>query len=205
MGTMASSTTTPPTTPSTTTAVPAGTATAPVVPVEATVVRVSPSAPPAKAKMPMGKIFASMLLAVVVGAAAVGGGVYYLALHGKLGLAASAPVFETHAVVLEPLLVNLSDGDGAAYLKIGITLRVVAQSLAKNERPSHEKGARGMSEEETAVRDTVLTVLGQQNSEALLEPDGKEALKLKLRAALTAHNPDVQVTELFFTDFLVQR
>ena len=88
---------------------------------------------------------------------------------------------------------------------MGITLRVVEQSLAKNERPSHEKGARGMSEEETAVRDTVLTVLGQQTSDELLAPDGKEALKVKLRAALTEHNTDIQVTELYFTEFLVQR
>jgi flagellar FliL protein len=207
MGTMAPTTTTPAavapekTNP---TNVPAGTVPAEPM-VEATVVRVSSSAPPAKAKMPMGKIFAAMLLAVVVGAAVVGGGVFYLAKTGRLGVGATAPVFETHALVLDSMLVNLSDGDGAAYLKVGITLRVVEQSLAKNERPSHEKGARGMSEEETAVRDTVLTVLGQQTSDELLAPDGKEALKVKLRAALTEHNTDIQVTELYFTEFLVQR
>ena len=109
MGTMAPTTTTPAavapekTNP---TNIPAGTVPAEPM-VEATVVRVSSSAPPAKAKMPMGKIFTAMLLAVVVGAAVVGGGVFYLAKTGRLGVGATAPVFETHALVLDSMLVNL--------------------------------------------------------------------------------------------------
>ena len=56
-----------------------------------------------------------------------------------------------------------------------------------------------------AVRDTVLTVLGRQTADSLLATDGKEHLKSELKAALAEHNRDLKVTDVFFTDFLVQR
>jgi flagellar basal body-associated protein FliL len=59
-------------------------------------------------------------------------------------------------------------------------------------------------EREIPIRDTVLTVLGQQTSSALLEPGGKDRLKQELQAALALHNPDLKVQALYFSDFLVQ-
>ena len=76
-----------------------------------------------------------MLIAVVAGvviaALGVGGIVYYLARTGRLPMQegatqkteAVAPI-ATHAMVLEPLLVNLADAGGNSYLRLALTLRV---------------------------------------------------------------------------------
>jgi flagellar FliL protein len=48
-------------------------------------------------------------------------------------------------------------------------------------------------------------VLGRQTSEGLLSVDGKERLKAELNAAMAEHNADLKVTDMFFTEFLVQR
>lgn len=161
-----------------------------------------------------------LLLAVVAGGiiatAAVAGAMFFLARSGRLPMQTAAPAvvapreparIATRAIVLEPLLVNLADGDGAAYLRLGVTLRVVEEPLKKGEKPKEEKPKEPKvpSEEETALRDTMLTVLGGQTAPGLLAADGKERLKGELKAAIALHDPQVKVTEMFFTEFLVQR
>jgi len=159
-----------------------------------------------------------MLLAVVTGVAiaavGTGGVVYYLARTGRLPMQggkaqkteAVIPV-TTHAMVLEPLLVNLADAGGSSYLRVALTLRVAdgadkKGAKAKDEKSKDDKGA---DEAVAAVRDTVLTVLGRQTADGLLASDGKEHLKAALKAALAEHNADLKVMDIFFTDFLVQR
>jgi flagellar FliL protein len=51
----------------------------------------------------------------------------------------------------------------------------------------------------------VLTVVGQQTADNLLAANGKERLKAALKSALAEHNANLKVTDLFLTDFLVQR
>lgn len=165
---------------------------------------------PVTAKVPVLSLVLAMVVAVVVGAGAVGGGMMYLVHAGKLGgsMAPSVEAHEvvaakTHGVIMEPILVNLMDAGSHSYLRTAITLRVVDEVPVKGAK--EEKGPKVPSEAETSARDIVLTVLGQQTSDGLLEADGKEHLKTKLRAALAAKDPDLKVTELFFTEFLVQR
>ena len=158
--------------------------------------------------------FASMLLLSVLAAlAAVGGSagvLLYLSRHGKLG-AASAPVVieqvkkpketdsgPTKNVVLEPMVVNLADGDGHSYLRLGVVLAESAGEKAKEEG----KPAPGA---DAAARDAVLSVLGKKHAAELLQPDGKDALKREMKAALDAQVPDAKVRAVYFTEFLVQR
>ncbi len=166
-------------------------------------------------KLPIVSLLIAVVLGVVVATLGVGGIVYYLARSGRLpmqgGAAAKAePVglTATHAMVLEPLLVNLADSGGNAYLRVGLTLRVadVADkrgAKSKDEKSSDGKG--GKDVDAAAVRDTALMVLGRQTSEGLLSVDGKERLKAELNAAMAEHNADLKVTDMFFTEFLVQR
>ena len=171
------------------------------------------------AKVPLLPLLMAMVVAVVLGAGAVGGGIYYALKTGKLTLPGGSMVPKveaqekeppkTHGLVMEPILVNLQDPGGRAYLRVGITLRVmddepVKGAKTKEEKPA-DKGPKLPTEAETSARDVILTVLGQQTSDDLLEPDGKEALKAKLKAGLLAHDPELKVTELFYTEFLVQR
>ncbi len=161
-----------------------------------------------------------MLLAVITGVAiaaiGIGCAVYYLARTGRLPVQAAAarkteavvPV-TTHAMVLEPLLVNLADAGGSSYLRVALTLRVADASDktgAQTKGGGKSKDDKTASDESAAaVRDTVLTVLGRQTADGLLAADGKEHLKYALKTALAEHNADLKVLDIYFTDFLVQR
>jgi flagellar FliL protein len=166
-------------------------------------------------KLPVVSLLIAVVLGVVIATLGVGGIVYFLARSGRLpmqsGVVAKAePVVSatTHPMVLEPLLVNLADGGGNAYLRVGLTLRVADATVKGNEKAKDEKSGDGKSGKDVdaaAVRDTALAVLGRQTSEGLLAADGKERLKAELKSALVEHNSELKVTDLFFTEFLVQR
>lgn len=167
------------------------------------------------AKPPLIPLLIAMVLSVLLSVAAVGGVAFYLIRSGRVPLRAGAPdetksagsptTLVTHVMVLEPMVANLADAGGAAYLKVSLTLRIADEPAKKDAPTQKEKGAKSSSDAEAAVRDTVLTVVGRQTAEALLASDGKEKLKSELRAALFEHNPELKVVDLFFSDFLVQR
>jgi flagellar FliL protein len=175
----------------------------------------SPVAAPAAAaaKFPVVPLLIAVVAGVLVTALGIGGVVYYLARTGKLPLrsggaaaakAEPAVPITTHAIVLEPLLVNLADAGGTSYLRLALTLRVADATAKKDGKPKEEKNKDG-DEVVAAVRDTTLTVLGRETADGLLAADGKEQLKAELKSALAKHNTDLKVTDIFFTDFLVQR
>lgn len=172
------------------------------------------AAAPAAAKLPILPLVIAMLVAVVLGAGAVGGGMLYMLKSGKIGGGVGVTKVEakeivkvkTHGIVMEPILVNLMDAGGKSFLRVAMTIQVEDEPVvkgAKEEKPP--AGGKVPTQAENAARDTVLTVLGQQSADGLLEADGKEVLKSKIKAALTAHNPDLKLTDVFFTEFLVQR
>ena len=172
------------------------------------------AATPVAAKFPLIPLLIAVVLGVVVATLGVGGVVYYLVRTGRLpgreGAAhrteAAAPG-ATHAMVLDPLLVNLADAGGSSYLRIAMTLRVADAAEGKDAKPREEKPKDGKenSDAVASVRDTMLTVLGQQTADHLLAVDGKEELKKELKSALAERNADLKVMDVFFTDFLVQR
>jgi flagellar FliL protein len=159
----------------------------------------------APVKLPIVSLLIAVVVGVVLASFVVGGSLYYLMRTGRLPIQGNAVArtdpglpASTHVMVLEPLLVNLADEGGSAYLRVALTLRVADK--AKDETDKQSKGSN-----EAAVRDTALLVLGRQTADDLLAPDGKERLKAELRAAIANHNADLKVTDMFFTEFLVQR
>jgi flagellar protein FliL len=175
------------------------------------------------AKFPVLVLAFTVLAGMIAGAVCIGGGLYLLIKSGKIDLAqalsarrAPAAQVATRTVTLDPMLVNLSDPSGHAYLRLGLALTVEEPGGAAGPSsasvpagsPGGAAGAAGATsvarEREIPIRDTVLAVLGEQTSAALLEPGGKERLKQQLEAALAAHNADLRVHGLYFTDFLVQ-
>ena len=165
----------------------------------------------AKVKLPVMMLLVVMILGVCLGCGVAGGALYFLVKSGKLPLGSSAgagagsPASDLpgQTMVLEPILVNLADEGGHAYLRLGLTLEVEG-GAAKSESGGETTAAKAPAEPELAVRDTVLAVLGQQTSAWLLGPDGKEHLKIELKEALAKHNTQLKVKDIFFTDFLVQ-
>lgn len=160
-----------------------------------------------KVKLPVAMLLIVVLLGSLLGAAGAGGGLYYLMQSGKLpgGTETAQRTSEgpLHPMVLEPILANLADDGGHAYLRLGVTLNVEG-AAAKGETSGEAKSGKTPSEEDLAVRDTVLAVLGQQTSTWLLGPDGKEHLKIELKDALAKRNAQLKIKDIFFTDFLVQ-
>jgi flagellar FliL protein len=174
----------------------------------------APVVAPVAAKFPIVPLLISVAAGVVLATLGVGGGVYYLAHTGRLPMQGAATqktesvaLTTTHAMVLEPLLVNLADAGGSSYLRVALTLRVADVVDKKAAKADGEKTKDDKSSDDgvTAVRDTVLAVLGRQTADGLLAADGKERLKIELKAALAEHNADLKVKDVFFTDFLVQR
>jgi flagellar FliL protein len=148
---------------------------------------------------------------VLIAALGIGGVMYYFACTGNLPLHIRSAVkaeqtmpTTTHMVVLEPLLVNLADAGSTSYVRVALTLRVADAATKKGAKPNEEKKDDG-DDIVAAVRDTTLMVLGRQTADRLLAPDGKDQLKVELKLALAKHNTDLKVTDIFFTDFLVQR
>ncbi len=169
---------------------------------------------PAKAKVPIVPLLIAGVAGVAIATLGVGGVMYYLAHTGRLptqaGTAQKTEVavpITTHAMVLEPLLVNLADTGGTAYLRVSLTLRVSGPADNKGAKAKDEKGKddKGGDEAVAEVRDTVLTVLGRQTADGLLAANGKRNLKAELKTALAEHNGDLKVIDVFFTEFLVQR
>jgi flagellar protein FliL len=176
------------------------------------VVQASSAADPVK--LPVVPLLIAVVLGVVIATLGVGGIVYLLARSGRLPIQSGAAAKTepavtptTHAMVLEPLLVNLADNGGNAYLRVGLTLRVADAVSKGNEKVKEEKpgDSKSSKDADAAVRDTALAVLGRQSAEDLLAVDGKERLKAELKAAIAEHNSELKVTDLFFTEFLVQR
>jgi flagellar basal body-associated protein FliL len=100
---------------------------------------------------------------------------------------------------LEPFVVNLADPEENHFLRVGIDLGLDAALSGKE-----GKGGEG-EVPISRVRDCVLEVLSSWHSDALLAPEGKEKLKDELVRALRARAPELEVREIYFTDFLVQR
>ena len=166
--------------------------------------------------------FLSLVLAVVISVVLAvplaGGGVYWLLRSGKLPMplggdkTAKATVEtpvppKTHSIAFEPLLVNLADEGGAAYLRLSLSLRVLDDVPVKGEKPKEEKPEKGkaVNESEAAVRDVALDVIGRTTAAELLQVDGKEKLKQQLLVAIEKRVPEVKVKDVFFTEFLVQQ
>ena len=140
-----------------------------------------------------------LLLGLAVVLAAGGAGWFFL---GRKNVAAKsgapAPVTILH---LDKFIVNLADTDRDAYLRVGIDLGVTAMPQPKSGGKDDGNGAGPVPE----IRDAILGVLSTYHSSDLLTPAGKKQLKHSLIAALNSKVPGLEVRDIYFTDFLVQR
>jgi len=165
------------------------------------------AAVPGPAKFSVKFALSFVLAGIFISAMGFGGVLYHLVRTGRLitrkvaTSAAPSVMAGTHPIVLDPLLVNLSGDGGNSYLRLSLVLEVVNSSA----KGGATKDGISKDDSMAAIRDTVLTVLGLQTADDLLAADGKERLKLELKKSLAEHNRNLKVTELFFTDFLVQR
>lgn len=165
--------------------------------------------------LPLIPLVLTVLVAVVAAVGLCAGAAFWLIRSNRLpGLSSAAKVDaaakpaspSTHLVPLDPLLVNLADPDGHAYLRVSLTLRVLDQPLIKGEKAAEAPGkGKPVNEFEAAERDAALSVLGQETSDSLLALSGKERLKQRLLGGFAQNVPEIKVQEILLTEFLVQR
>jgi flagellar basal body-associated protein FliL len=95
---------------------------------------------------------------------------------------------------LETFVLNLADREQRSYLRVGIDLGL-GRKMGKGEN------APPVGE----VRDIILGVLAQSRVEELLTAAGKAKLKEDVLQALQQRVPELEVEEVYFTEFLIQR
>jgi len=153
-----------------------------------------------KPKKPGSKMLIIVMVLLLLAGAA--GGWYWFRSRKAHAAAPAKPAVvlsEVNAVMhLEGFTVNLADKDQSCYLRLGVDLGL------GHDVPGGKEGEKA-AELTPMVRDTLLGVLSTWTADQLLAPDGKTKLKADVLKALQDRSPQLDVKEVYFTDFLVQR
>ena len=121
-----------------------------------------------------------------------GVGVWFLTTHGTEQESTEHAAHST--LHLETFVLNLGDINQRAYLRVGIDLGLNQEAKTATEVvPVAE------------VRDTILAVLGDAKVDDLMTSSGKAKLKQGMLGALQERVPRLGATEVYFTEFLIQR
>lgn len=159
----------------------------------------APAAAAAPAKKSSGKLIIIAVVAVVV-LGGGGAGFWWWSRPAHAEGAAAEKKHEAAAeaggiVPLEPFTVNLADG-GSRFLRTSLKLVV-----------SDEKAAEKISKNEvllTRMRSAILELLTQQKADALVTAEGKTELKKSICEHLSPMTGGTEVTDVLFSDFVVQ-
>jgi flagellar FliL protein len=145
------------------------------------------AAPKKKSKT---KLIVIGLVAVAVG---VGGAVY----------AMRRPATETTdtassrgLVPFDPFVVNLADPGGTRFVRLTLSL------VVNNEQVASNIVATQVSMKE--ARSAILELLAIQTAGTLATPEGKQALKKAIIERVSAIFTDAKVTDVYFSEFVVQ-
>lgn len=146
-------------------------------------------------------LIAGVALIVLLGG---GGAAYWMyakaPAEGEAAAEAEAKEEEEHepgaAVPLEPFVVNLADPGGSNFLRVNLSL------VVENEEQAlvfEESVVTKMT-----VRSAVLELLALQSADRLITPEGKTELKKAIAEAAGKAAPEVHVTDVLFSEFVVQ-
>ncbi len=135
-----------------------------------------------------------ILILVIVLAGGVGAGAYFYFFRAagdnvEAKRQESVPIYHE----LDTFMVNLADQGGKRFLKATIRLKVNSSQVGE------ECKVRGFE-----VRDIVLTLLTSKESEDVIKPEDKLVLKKQIMEAVNRVLEKGHVTDVYFTEFLVQ-
>jgi flagellar protein FliL len=99
-------------------------------------------------------------------------------------------------IALDPFVVNLADLGGTRFLRVNLSLVVKDEEEAKlfEEAPVNK----------IKVRSVVLELLALQTADQLVTPAGKAALKKAIAGAAAKAVKEVHITDVLFSEFVVQ-
>jgi flagellar FliL protein len=98
-------------------------------------------------------------------------------------------------IELQPFIVNLADTEQARYLRMSVSLGVGGEG-GESEKPDQLFMTR--------VRNAMLAVLSDKNSDEILSTEGKAKLRKDLLKAAQAAADEPEVQAIYITDFIVQ-
>ncbi|MDO8834974.1 MAG: flagellar basal body-associated FliL family protein [Vicinamibacterales bacterium] len=173
--------------------------------------QVEGSSPLPGARAPKGKKGLIIGILVALLAAAGGGGAAYW----KFGMAAASAAEESHApaaatkskasahgpedpglLAFEPFLVNLADDGGQSYLRVTLSLLVASEAAAK--------ALEAQPVTLTRLRSAILEALSTQTAAQVATAEGKTELKRVITERVAALDPEIEVHDVLFSDFVVQ-
>jgi len=128
-----------------------------------------------------------------------GGGAGYYWMNSQAATAEPEP--EPHeplhqaVIPFDSFVVNLADSGGSRFLRVSLSLVV-----------DDEESAEALEDPVTKirVRSAILELLAQQSAAPLITPEGKTALKQSIAEQSRKAAPKVQVSNVFFSEFIVQ-
>jgi flagellar FliL protein len=149
-----------------------------------------------------------MLVALLVLAGGGGGGYWYFVLRPQAaqpptdGEAPAGASKKAHpeggaALKFDPFVVNLADPGGVRYLRVGLSL--VIDGTAEEAKHLEESKVPLLR-----IRSAVLELLSQQLADQVVTAEGKQALKHAIEEQANAVLAPVEVTDVLFTEFVVQ-
>jgi flagellar FliL protein len=94
---------------------------------------------------------------------------------------------------MDTFIVNLADPLGKRYLKVKMDLEM-----------SDEKSLPEIDKRLPQLRDTILTTLSSKNYEDISTLDGKMQLRAEIMAMLNQYLKTGKITNIYFTEFIVQ-
>lgn len=139
---------------------------------------------------------------VTVGLFAGAAGAWYYLHHGRFSVAAQNPdpaAAPKYVVPLDGFTVNLADPEDTHFLRVTMDLGIDRLP----DGADREKAAASIPT--ARVRDAILSVLTVCKADSLLTPEGKGQLKKELIESLRRNVPELEVRDVYFTEFLVQR
>ena len=110
--------------------------------------------------------------------------------------AEKAPEVEHGLISFEPFVVNLADQGGSRFLRVSV--RLVIGSVVEAEKIQKSDVAL------MRVRSGIIELLTQQTADTLVTVEGKAALKLAIAARVEPLIQPAKVTDVLFSDFVVQ-
>jgi len=138
-----------------------------------------------------GKSRKTLIIALVVVLAGVGGGAYAML------RASSESAAPTRGLVpFDPFVVNLADPGGMRFIRV--TMQIVVRD---------EAGAKSITESTLTLkesRSSILEILSQQMAADLVKVEGKQALKKAIVERLSKQIKETKVLDVFFSEFVVQ-
>ncbi len=157
-----------------------------------------PQAEPKKSKNKIFLVGIPLLLLLILGG---GAGAYYLGVFNGNSSQASGTSEKASAeeqplgplVAMEDFVVNIMHKDSTRFLKIGITLEV-----------EDKKSTEALKKRMPQVADAVLLLAGNKRYQEIKDLQGKMQLKADLLAKIQGLTGQGTVTNLYFTDFVVQ-